>query len=65
MTRKIEIDRETADRITVTVLKDYRKYLKSELKKHLADPAANWMHPEDMADSTKMIAALKLVLNHF
>jgi hypothetical protein len=63
--RKIGLDRETADQITVAVLKDYRKYLKSQLKKHLANPELHWMHPEDVADSTKVIAALKLVINHY
>ena len=32
MARKIELDGEAADRITVLNLKDYRAYLKKELK---------------------------------
>ena len=71
MTRKIELDGETSDRITVLNLKDYRDYLKSELKKWKknpksdSNPTGHWMHSEDVSNSVQIIAALDLIISHF
>lgn len=59
---KIEIDFETADRITLISLKDQRKYLKKEL----ADfKKGEYLHPEDVVNNTRMVQALDLVIKHF
>jgi hypothetical protein len=65
------IDGETADRITSLNLKDYRAYLKKELKqwkknpKTEANPDGYWMHPEDVGINMQTIAALDLIISHF
>ena len=68
---KMFIDGETADRITALTLRDYRAYLKKELKewkknpKSDANPAGKWMHPEDVGINLQTIAALDLIISHF
>jgi molybdopterin synthase catalytic subunit len=65
------IDGETADRITSLNLKDYRAYLKKELKKWQKNPKSDanpngvWMHPEDVTSSIQTIAALDVIISHF
>ena len=65
------IDGETADRITSLNLKDYRAYLKKELKQWKknprsdANPDGHWLHPEDVAGNIQAIAALDLIISHF
>ena len=65
------IDGETADRITSLNLKDYRAYLKKEIKqwkknpKTEANPDGYWMHPEDVSINMQTIAALDLIISHF
>ena len=65
------IDGETADRITSLNLKDYRAYLKKELKQWKKNPKSDsnpngyWMHPEDVAGNMQTIAALDLIISHF
>ena len=65
------IDGETADRITSLNLKDYRAYLKKELKqwkknpKSDANPTGYWMHPEDVGINMQTVAALDLIISHF
>ena len=59
---KLEIDFETADRITVISLKDQRKYLKKELEDW---KKGEWLHPEDVAGNQQLIAALDLIIKHY
>ena len=65
------IDGETADRITSLNLKDYRAYLKKELKmwkanpKSDANPDGHWMHDQDVGINIRTIAALDLIISHF
>jgi hypothetical protein len=65
------IDGETADRITSLNLKDYRAYLKKELKqwkknpKTDSNPDGHWLHPEDVAGNIRTIEALDLIISHF
>ncbi len=65
------IDGETADRITSMNLKDYRAYLKKEIRewkknpKSDANPKGKWMHPEDLVINLQTIAALDLIIGHF
>ena len=68
---KLFIDGETADRITALTLRDYRAYLKKELKqwkknpKSDANPTGYWLHPEDVGLNIQTIAALDLIISHF
>jgi len=65
------IDGETADRITSLNLKDYRAYLKKELKQWKKNPKTDsnpdgyWLHPEDVAGNIRTIEALNLIISHF
>ena len=59
---KLEIDYDTADRITVICLKDHRKYLKKELKDF---KNGKYLHPDDVVNNTRVIAALDTVIKHF
>ena len=65
------IDGETADRITALTLRDYRAYLKKELKQWKKNPKTDsnpdgfWLHPEDVAGNIRAIEALDLIIGHF
>ena len=62
MSKKLEIDFETADRITLLSLKDQRKYLKKEL----ADfKKGEYLHPDDVVNNTHVVQALDTVIKHF
>ena len=67
----LEIPMEVADGITVATLKDYRKYLKSELKQWRKNPKTEdnpngyWLHPEDVSMNIRVIDALDLVLKQY
>lgn len=71
MNRKIELDGEAADRITVLNLQDYRAYLKKELAQWKKNPKTDsnpdgyWLHPEDVSGNIQTIEALNLVIKHF
>jgi hypothetical protein len=61
--KKIELDFEIADSITVCTLKAYRKSLKKHLKDHKKGVA--WLHADDVPVMTKTIEALDIVLRDF
>lgn len=61
-TRQLTIDGETADRITVLNLKDYRAYLKKELRDY---KKGQWLHPEDVAMNIQVIEAINLVIKQY
>jgi len=61
----ITLDGETADRITLLNLKEYRSYLKKELAEWRKNPQGPWMHPEDVMGNIQAIAALDLIIKHF
>jgi hypothetical protein len=69
--KKIKLDAEVADGITLCNLKNCRVYLKKELaqwKKNPrsdANPDGYWLHPEDVVDNTLNIAALDRVIKYF
>ena len=71
MSKKIELDGEAADRITVLNLQDYRTYLKKELAQWKKNPKTDsnpdgyWLHPEDVSGNIQTIEALNLVIKHF
>ena len=61
-TRQLTIDGETADRITVLNLKDYRAYLKKELRDY---KKGQWLHPEDVAGNIQRSEALNLIIKDY
>ena len=60
--RKLEIDVETADRITVISLKEHCGYLKKELAKF---KKGEYLHPEDVAGNTRLIQAMDLIIEYY
>ena len=58
----LEIDFETADRITVCNLKEYRDRLQQELDGY---QSGEYLHPEDVAGNLKRIGALNLIIADF
>lgn len=71
MSKKIELDGEAADRITVLNLKDCRAYLKKELAQWKKNPRTDsnpdgyWLHPEDVSGNIQTIEALNLLIKYF
>lgn len=64
MGRGLEIDYETADRITLACLKDQLRYLKEEVRQHIEE--GEWLHPDDYhASTTKLIPALELLIPYY
>ena len=59
---KLEIDYETAERITLLSLKDHQSYISKELKQH---KKGAWMHPEDVEYNKKLLEALNIVVKYF
>ena len=62
MSKGLEIDFETADRITLLTLSEQRKYLQEEISQF---EQGTWMHPEDVANNIKLIAALNVIIPYF
>jgi hypothetical protein len=68
---KLEIDQDCADRITVCNLQDWRKYLKKELAqwnknpRTPENPGGYWLHPEDVTNNVRYIAALDLIIHAY
>ena len=62
MGKGIEIDYETADRITLASLKDHRKYLKKDLKEY---KKGKWLHPEDVVRNQEIITALDILIPYY
>lgn len=71
MTKKIVLNSEAADQITVSNLKECRDYMKKELKqwkknlKSDSNPNGYWLHSEDVAYNIRTIEAMNVVLSHF
>ena len=62
MRRGITLDFDTADRITLLVLKDQLKYLRKELEDF---KNGKWVHPEDVVKNAEIIAALELLIPYY
>lgn len=62
MKKGLQIDFETADRITLLTLKEQRQYLKKELARF---KKGEYLHPEDVVNNTRMIEALNLVIKYY
>jgi hypothetical protein len=63
MARGLEIDYETADRITIQTLKDHLKYMKEDLRQHLEE--GKWLHQNDVYDYYVYIPKVEDVINYF
>jgi hypothetical protein len=64
MSKGLEIDFETADRITLLSLKDHLAYLKEEVRLHVEE--GQWLHPEDYHKSmTQLIPALETIIDYY
>jgi len=67
----ITLDGEAADRITLLNLKEFRGYLKKELRdwkknpKTEDNPGGYWLHPEDVGNNIRIIEALDLVIKQY
>jgi hypothetical protein len=61
--RGLEIDFETANRITILTLKEHVGYLKEELRQHIEQET--WMHPEDVVDTPIRISQIESVIKYF
>lgn len=62
MSDALTIDVETADRITVLNLKDYRKRLQEELD---AYNNGEYLHEDDVAGNYRRIVYLNLIIKDF
>ena len=62
MRRGITLDFDTADRITLLVLKDQLKYLRKELEDF---KNGKWVHPEDVVKNAEIIVALELLIPYY
>ena len=62
MSKGLEIDYETADKITLICLKDQRFYLQTELD---AYEEGKWLHPEDVVNNQKLIKALDAIISYY
>jgi hypothetical protein len=69
--KKIELDAEVADGITLCNLKNCRAYLKKELAQWKKNPRSDtnpdgyWLHPDDVVSNTRTIAALDVIIDYF
>jgi hypothetical protein len=69
--KKIELDAEVADGITLCNLKNCRADLKKELAQYKKNPRSDtnpngfWLHPEDVVYNMQTIAALDVVIDYF
>lgn len=67
----ITIDLETADRITLLNLQNYREFLQDQLDRYHSDPRGDdnpngvWLHPDDVVENTKAVKALDIIIGHF
>jgi cytochrome c553 len=62
MIKGLELDYETADRITLLILMDQRKYLIKELEDY---KEGKWMNPEDVIMNGEIITALEVLIPYY
>lgn len=62
MSEGLMIDFDTADRITLLILKDQLKCLRKNMEDF---KEGKWLHPEDVANNIKLIAALELLIPYY
>ena len=60
----LEIDHETADRITVLSLKEQLGYLMADLASYKEN--GTWMHPEDVVNTEyNLIPAMEAIIDYY
>jgi hypothetical protein len=62
MSSGLMLDYDIADKITLLTLQDQLKYLRKELEDY---KEGKWLHPEDVVDNAKIIAALELLIPYY
>jgi hypothetical protein len=62
MSSGLTLDYDIADKITLLSLQDQLKYLRKELEDY---KEGEWLHPEDVVNNTKIIAALELLIPYY
>lgn len=62
MSKGLEIDYETADRITMLTLTDQRNYLKKELQQF---EEGGYLHPDDVAQNYLLIKYMDKIIKYF
>jgi len=62
MKLNLEIDYDAADKIAVSVLKNYRDSLIESLENH---KNGGWMHEDDVVHANKMVHAINFVIKDF
>ena len=63
MTRKLEIDMDVAEKITLISLQDHYEYLTHELNEHVQNGA--WMHEEDVHPNRELVYCLKKLIKYY
>lgn len=59
MTKKVELDLDTVDRLALISLNDHRKFLTESLE------AGNYFHPDDQKRSAELIDAFTEVIKYY
>ena len=63
MGKGLEIDYDTADRITLSSLKDHRKILSKELEDYFKKD--KWLHADDVIKNAELVKALELLISYY
>lgn len=63
MSKKVELDGEIIDRITVLGLTEHMNYLRKDIKNHKKD--IKKVHPEDLTYAMDMVEHFKKVLQYY
>jgi hypothetical protein len=63
MSRKLEIDMDTAEKITLLSLQDHYGYVKEELRAHIEE--GQYLHPDDVTKNHQLIYSLEKVISYF
>jgi hypothetical protein len=63
MSRTLELDMDTAERITLLSLRDHYKYLKEELRAHIEE--GQYLHEDDVLRNHQLIYCLKKVIAYY
>jgi hypothetical protein len=69
--KNIELSVEVADGITLSNLKEHRKYLSDALQQWTDNPRTDfnptgyWLHPDDVVGNTVLVKALDVVISYY
>jgi len=62
MKNGLELDYETADKITLLNLEEQRKFLIKELMEYMG---GKWMHPDDVFKNEEIIKAMEVLIPYY